>query len=238
MKRLTPAVSALFTMGSLYNSYFIDGPDGSLTLVDTGSGPTFIDKVEQALQSVGKSWADVRRILITHEHYDHHGGLAEAQRRVNAVTYAHRLGAPIIRGEKIADMPAPDHLRGLNRFLATRVKPPAVEPARVDRELSDDEVLDEIAPGAQVVHLPGHAYGQIGLWLPEERTLIGGDVMMNLPWGLSVPIKFVSPDWQAVHASIRRVAGLQAKTLCLGHGPALVGDAAARIERFAARLPA
>lgn len=238
MKRLTPAVSALFTMGSLYNSYFIDGPDGGLTLVDTGSSPAFIDKVEQALQSTGRSWADVRRIFITHEHYDHHGGLAEAQRRVNAVTYAHRLGAPVIRGEKIADMPTPDHLRGLNRFLAARVKPPAVEPARVDRQLSDDEVLDEIAPGAQVVHLPGHAYGQIGLWLPEEGTLIAGDVMMNLPWGLSVPIKFVSPDWQAVHASIRRVAALQAKTLCLGHGPVLLGDAAGRIERFAARLPA
>jgi len=108
--------------------------------------------------------------------------------------------------------------------------------ARVDREVNDGDVLDEIQPGATVVHLPGHSHGHIGLLLPQAGVLIGGDVLMRLPWGLVLPLRPASPDWASVKDSIRKAAGLPFRHLLLGHGAPLLHTAKEAVQAFAARL--
>lgn len=93
-----------------------------------------------------------------------------------------------------------------------------IEPARVDVELDDGDSLDQVLPGMQVVYLPGHSYGQVGYYIPQDKLLIGGDVMMHFFGSLRMPLRFVSPDWTAVKASIRKVAEMDIDILCLGHG--------------------
>lgn len=38
----------------------------------------------------------------------------------------------------------------------------------------------EIAPGIQVLYLPGHTPGSMGLWIPEQELILAGDAVKNL----------------------------------------------------------
>lgn len=234
MKQLTAAVFGVLTQFNGLNGYLIRGTDG-FTLVDTGL-KGFDRAVKQALGQLNSRLDDLKRIVITHAHPDHVGALPSLQQQVNATTYAHRLDAPVIRGDWPMAYPKPEELGALSRFVLGRMQATSIAPARVDVELSDGQTLDEVATGAQVIHLPGHSHGQIGLYLPEEKTLIGGDVLMHLPWGLTLPLRPASPDWVAVKASIRKVAELPLENLLLGHGTPILGGAQARLAAFVRKL--
>jgi len=219
------------------NVFLIKGENG-LTLIDTAV-VGIRDKLETQLAKYGFHLEDVKRILVTHAHIDHVGGLREIQEATGAEVWAHRLEAPVVRGEEPVTLPNPadvglaDSLFG--RFISLFVgsKQP---PAPVHRELDDGETLDEVLPGLRVIHLPGHSPGQIGFWLEPERLLIGGDVMMHLtPW-LTRPLGAYTPDTLEAEQSILKVANLDVHTLGVGHGSALVGNAGAAIKRLAEKI--
>jgi glyoxylase-like metal-dependent hydrolase (beta-lactamase superfamily II) len=158
------------------------------------------------------------------------------QRRTNARTMIHRRDAPVARGEMPQQLPRPQDVRGLWKLMAQYMPAPTMTPVRIDLELKEGDSFDDILPGLQVIETPGHSPGQVGFWWPEKRLLFGGDVMMHLPWGLSVPIPGVTPDMAEAKRSIRRVADMNLDILCFGHGKPLIGNAAAQIRAFAGKL--
>jgi glyoxylase-like metal-dependent hydrolase (beta-lactamase superfamily II) len=87
-----------------------------------------------------------------------------------------------------------------------------------------------------VIDEPGHSPGQCGFWQAEQRLLIGGDVMMNIPFGLSLPVAYGTPDMEEAKRSICKVAEMRVETLCLGHGKPLVRMAAPAIRAFVSKL--
>lgn len=219
------------------NMYLIKNDDG-YTLVDTGTpGKAPIHAIEKALHDLNATWNDIHTIFITHAHIDHIGTLHDIQSRTQAITCVHHADAPIIQGKQTPALANPLDL-GIGGRILWRVlqNQPIATPAEVNTTLEDGALLETIAPNAQAVHLPGHSYGQTGLWLPDEGTLIGGDVMMHFPWGLTHPIRVVSPDWADVRHSIERVAALAPTNLCLGHGNPILGNATQAVARFQEKL--
>lgn len=218
-------------IGGLVNVFAVAAQDG-LTLVDAGTKGS-LARLQRGLTACGWSLDDVRRVFVTHAHADHVGGLAELVDASAAQVIAHRLEVPFVRGG--GRTPRPEHrsLRWPDRLMARLPEPPAAG-VPVDRCVEEDDVLDDVAPGARVVHLPGHTPGQAGLWLPRERVLFGGDVALRLlPWRLSLPFAAFTTDMAAAIASIERAAALEPDHLALGHGPPLDARAGSWLWRLA-----
>jgi len=235
MKQLTNNLYGILTMGGFMNSYLLDTGNG-LVVIDTGISPKHIALLEKGLSEHGWSVADIKHILITHCHYDHIGGLSTLQAKTDAPTYAHPADSPIIRGQQPPAFPNPDELGRINRFALNGMKNRTFPSGRVDMEINDGQILGDILPNLTVIHLPGHSYGQIGFWLPEEKLLIGGDVMIHTPLGMFMPTRAASPDWAEAQRSIKRVADMQVNAICVGHGRPLMQNAHIKIAKLAQRL--
>ena len=60
--------------------------------------------------------------------------------------------------------------------------------------------------------------------------------MMNIPFGLGLPVAYATPNMDEAKRSIGKVAEMNVATLCLGHGKPLVNVAAPAIRAFASKL--
>jgi glyoxylase-like metal-dependent hydrolase (beta-lactamase superfamily II) len=216
------------------HAYLWQDPDG-LTLVDTGV-PGSWTPIADAINGLGLHPADLRRLVLTHSHADHVGTAAEVVAHTDAIVLAHRADAPVIRGD--APGPAPD-LADWERPLFEQISahlpaaPPA--PVRVDTELDDGDIPG-FADGARTIAVPGHTPGSVALYLCGPRVLFTGDAMARRPDGRVIPGVFNVDPPQAL-ASFRRLAALDVKVACFGHGDPLTHNAPAELRAAASHLP-
>jgi glyoxylase-like metal-dependent hydrolase (beta-lactamase superfamily II) len=211
--------------------YCIVDPDG-LTLIDTGVKQTEGNILPQ-LRAAGYSPSDVKRILITHGHLDHIGGLPALKAATGAQVVTSEDERPYVEGKFPAPLPTRESLPPLAQMMHPGKKVP--EPGTpVDRTVVDGDLLHEVFSGLQVVATPGHSPGHVSYWQPERRILFTGDVVMRLP-GLRLPYAAFTPDMAQSKRSLQRVAALDAQIICFGHGVPMTQDAATRLRAFAAR---
>jgi glyoxylase-like metal-dependent hydrolase (beta-lactamase superfamily II) len=225
-------IEGVFVITRFYTNIYLIKTGRGLALVDTHFSPAVVGTLEQELPKHGFRLDNITDILITHAHFDHVGGLAAVQKAVNVRTVAHRRDAAIVRGEQPISYARRDEMRGLDWLMTYFMPSSSVSPARVDVEMTEGE---QPLADWEVVELPGHSYGQIGFWWREKRLLIGGDAMMHLPWGLTMPPRAATPDWAAAQQSIRKVARMNVETLCLGHGSP-IKSAASKIQALTQRI--
>lgn len=207
---------------------------GGVTLIDSGvpgSGPL----IAAAVRRVGADPADVRRIVLTHFHGDHASSAPEVLEWADPMVCAHRLDAPIIRGQAPAPQPV---LRDWERPLFEQVVGDgpvnAPVPVRVDEELDDGDVLD-IGAGAQVLAAPGHTDGNIALYLPTERILFSGDAIERTPDGQTIAPVF-NLDSAVAEKSVRSLAKLDFDIMCPGHGEPLTENASTEVKATVAQM--
>jgi len=212
------------------NVYLLLG--STLTLVDTGM-PGSEEAILAYIDSLGLDAGDLARMVITHHHLDHVGGIAAMKRRTAALVLAHPDDAGLISGEQSP----PPASSPLMRFLFWLVAPlmPTLEPVPVDVTVQDGERLDLLG-GATVVHVPGHTPGSIALHFPAERLLICGDTISNRRDKLGPPPKGFTEDMNQAIASIRRMSELEFDVLCPGHGAPIVGGADQQVRAMVQAL--
>ena len=214
--------------------YVIKDADG-LTLIDTAVPPAG-KRIIKAIQAAGYQASDIKRVMLTHAHPDHFGGLRAVVEATGAEVWASAAEADVLEGRIAVPRANRGELRGINRLLVppdTRFKPPV----KVSRILNDGEVLP-VLDGLTVVATPGHAPGHVSFWHPAKKLLITGDVVFHLFGRLTLPLAFFTVDMALDKQQIRKLANLGAEVGCFGHGNPIRTDASAEPKAFADRVGA
>jgi glyoxylase-like metal-dependent hydrolase (beta-lactamase superfamily II) len=168
---------------------------------------------------------------LTHAHPDHQGSSHAICERLKIPLWCGQGDVPAMETPgAISNSQAPSWL---NRFQARFWTGP---PHPVARALQEG---DEVA-GFTVLEVPGHSRGHVAYWRAADRVLILGDVLngMNLMTGirgLREPPAIFTPDPARNRQSARRLAALEPKLVCFGHGPPLRDPRA--LSDFIAGLP-
>jgi glyoxylase-like metal-dependent hydrolase (beta-lactamase superfamily II) len=169
------------------NIWHLRGRDADL-LIDTGLGIASLkneiaDLLEKPLVAVA-----------THVHYDHVGGLHEFPQRLMHPLEAPRMAryrefARLDRAALPADLitvmaDAGQPIDG--EFLISAVPDAGYDPLRyrihdapVTRTIADGDVVDIGDRHFEVMHLPGHSPGSIGLWEAATGVLFSGDAIYD-----------------------------------------------------------
>jgi glyoxylase-like metal-dependent hydrolase (beta-lactamase superfamily II) len=210
----------------LVNSFAFQEDDGSVTLVDCGlkRAPA---RIVAGLAAMGKAPGDVRRIVLTHAHVDHAGGLAEVRRRAgDPPVDVHADEARFVR-EGVS--PPPDTSLTIGRLMS-RGPDQRFTPVEVGRELHDGDVLP-VAGGLRVVHTPGHTPGHVSLLHEPGDLLITGDSLMNVR-GVRWPFGPACANAAQSRVTARRFVELSFSLAAFTHGREIRTNARDAVSRF------
>lgn len=195
------------------------------TLIDTGC----VGMIDAVVAPVLASLRDlpIERALVTHAHADHFGGNHELLARYpGCVIYAHEADVAWasdperhIReayGKLAREVPCPEAVR---TWVAGLLGPAApVRPMRGGDRF-------EVGAGRtlEIIDLPGHSPGHIGVWDARERVLVLSDALLADGQRVGETVVGI-PSYLDVHAYVNSIARVRAlrPSICLpAHFPVL-----------------
>jgi len=208
--------------GGYVRAFLVEEPDG-LTLIDT-----LLDRggalVLAELQTLGRKPSDVKRILLSHAHQSHLGGLASLKKATGATVYAHSWEVDVVEGRKKVEVPktttllpqAPLQIYTLQvAFVLGLGMPPSCP---VDHALKDGDRIGSLT----VMHTPGHTPGSMSFYAADKRALIVGDIVVTWP-GPALGWPQITLDNKQNRDSVGKLSDItNAEILCVGHGDTVV----------------
>jgi hydroxyacylglutathione hydrolase len=134
------------------NCYLLEAPEGWI-LFDAPDG------VCDWVRSLG---VDPKLLLLTHGHIDHVQDVAKIKRQFGCPIGCHALTVPMISD------------REFFRSFGFELE---IDPAKPDFLIEETANRDFLGARFQVLEVPGHCPGSLCFFLPDDRLLIGGDVL-------------------------------------------------------------
>ncbi|MDD7293995.1 MAG: MBL fold metallo-hydrolase [Oscillospiraceae bacterium] len=165
------------------NCYVIVTEKKHVVAVDVGGD------AQKILQYLKENDLQLTKILLTHGHYDHIGGVAELQATTGATVYIHEADAPMLS----------DNMLNLAQWIVGHAVPPVTD-YKVLQD-GDEIVQDECT--FHVLHTPGHTKGSVCYQL--EHTLFTGDTLFRLSRGRT---DFPGGSDDELYASLQRLKQL------------------------------
>jgi hydroxyacylglutathione hydrolase len=177
----------------------------------------------------------ISRVVLGHGDTDHRG--AAPVLRAYADVLCHPAAVQQAQGSGGRDYWRPETLpldvRLLHGFTHRFVWDGG--PVHIDGTVREGDVLADF----EVIDLPGHAPGLIGLWRERDRLALVSDCfymtdMHGKPQPPSVPLDAYNLDTAGAKQSIAKLAALRPAVVCPGHLGPLTGPDVAQLEAAAA----
>lgn len=211
------------------NVFLLEDDGGGVTLFDAG-----IRAMVEPIRAAAAPLGGIARVVLGHGHSDH---------RATASAF----GVPVLCHPSEVDDAEGDggaHYMDLGKLSAparwvmgTLIGSYDGPPPRIGGTVSEG---DRIA-GFEVIELPGHAPGLIGLWRPEDRLALISDAIyltdmeaFGRPAPPQVPHPATTWDIARARASIRKLAALGPEVVWPGHLGPITGDVQGQLASAAA----
>jgi steroid delta-isomerase-like uncharacterized protein len=213
------------------NVYLLREDDGDGVVMFDAGARTMTNAVAGAAAQLG----GLRRIVLGHGHTDHRGTAPAFDVPIlchpDEVVDAEGSGGWRYWPEGLAPLPTPH--RQVQRLLHRYAWDGG--PVKIAGTVSEG---DAVAQGFEVVELPGHAPGQIGLWRAADRLALTTDAFYTLDiWGRDsephLPFEAYNYDTEQARASLRKLAALDPAAAWPGHAKPVTEDVGARLARAA-----
>lgn len=190
------------------NIWHVAGRDYDL-VIDTGMG---LDSLKQWIM---QHTSRPVKAIVTHSHFDHSGCLYEFDERLG-----HRAEAAILENplnEKTVFSGAWTRIGIVDPFQHPDFSSELyhVQAAPLTGYLDEGDVVDLGDTVYQILHLPGHSPGSIGLYDLKDHTLFSGDALYD---GELLDTLYHS-DKLVYLRTLERIESLGAKVFHGGHNP-------------------
>jgi hydroxyacylglutathione hydrolase len=188
-------------------------------LIDT-SDASDCAALEKALAQAQVAPANLELVILTHGDFDHTGNAAFLQQKYGPRIAMHAADAGMVeRADMGWNRKAHSDRTTLFGSAIMTIAPLFASRAPFSRLtpdilLADGQSLAEYGFAAQVLSLPGHSKGSIGI-LAEDGSLFCGDLLMNM---FKPDLHFMINDRTDSDVSLAKLKNLYVKTVYPGHG--------------------
>lgn len=200
---------SIFKFG-MVNCYLVKN-NTNYILIDTGpSNKRF--ELENELERAGCTSGNLKLIIITHGDFDHTGNAAYLREKFGTKIAMHfdDLGM-VEKGDMFWNRKSNFFIKNMAPILFRFGKSERFTP---DLYINDRDNFSEYGFDAEVVYLPGHSKGSIGI-LTNEGDLFCGDLLENTDKPV---LNSIMDDKSAANASMEKLESLKINTIYPGHG--------------------
>ena len=205
-------ITTPFILNASINCYLVRTSKGFI-LIDTGR-TNKRKLIEKKLEGAGCYPGNLTLIILTHGDFDHCGNAAYLRKKFRTQIAMHKDDSGMAeQGNMLWNRSKKNILtRTIFKLLFRLNKSDRFKP---DLYIDERYDLSEFGFEAQVLEIPGHSRGSIGI-LTTGGELFCGDLLANIG---KPDIWSIIDDLDAAHASVEKLKISQVSIVYPGHGP-------------------
>ncbi len=199
----------LVSLGGVDSNFYLLG---SRMIVDTTTG-LHKKALVYAFKQLDITEVDITTVILTHEHFDHIGGLELFR---NAKVLASEQTAKVLESA--------DEKTSYAMFFNGKI-PSRKTAAR----LKDKDIVRMGDTVIEIIHTPGHSEGSICLYIKKDKILISGDTVFADSIGR---VDLLGGDEKEMIESLEKLEDLEIEMILPGHGEIVEKDGTKHIKNI------